>query len=413
MGNIIAGLDIGTSKACVIVGERNEQGALEIAGLGVCPSDGIRKGVVVNIEATRRSIISAVENAETNSGHEIREVYTGIGGNNIDGINCRGVARIPRNDNETREIGRDDILRVIESARTLRHPMDRKELEVIPQSYTVDGQSGIRNPLDMLGVRLEADVLIITCSDTSFQNLIRCVNRAGYTVKDMILQSLAASRAVLTEEEKEWGVAMVDLGGGTTDIMVYSQGMPFYTKNIQIGGDLITNDISIMEKISIETAETMKVQHGCCWGELIDDNEEIVIENSAGGAPSVVTRKELTAIIQPRIIEIFRKVKEELDALPQKRSLGRGIVLTGGGAELNGVSELAAQIFKMPVRVGAPLPVIGLDEEFRRPAYAPAIGLAFLGNDREVKGIDAAPVKTKSGLSVGRRLKEWFTKEVL
>ncbi len=258
---VVVGLDIGTTKVCVVIGERNEQGILEITGVGMSPCTGLRKGVVVNIEATLKAVEAAIESAEMMSGREVRECCTGIGGSHIDGLNSRGVVAISGKKRENREIGHEDIERVIEAARAVVIPMDRRILEVIPQTYIVDDQKGIRDPLDMIGVRLESEVHIITCSVTSAQNLIKCVNRAGFKVSNLVLQSLAAGRSVLTREEKELGVALIDLGGGTSDVLVYSDGAPYSTFTVPAGGTQVTGDISMLRNISVETAEKIKV--GC------------------------------------------------------------------------------------------------------------------------------------------------------
>ncbi|MDR2375134.1 MAG: cell division protein FtsA [Treponema sp.] len=382
---MVVGLDIGTAKVCVVIGERNESGNLEITGIGFCPSTGIKKGVVVNIEATFRSVIAAVEEAEMMCGREIHSCWTGIGGSHIDGINSRGVVTVSGKNRETREIGPEDLSRVLQLAQEVKITMDRQVLEVIPQSYIVDSQKGIRNPLDMLGVRLEAEVHIITCSSTSAQNLIKCVNRAGFRVDDLILQSLAAGRSVLTQEEKEMGVALVDLGSGTTELLVYADGAPCSTSSIPAGSELISRDISIVRSISFENAEKVKLEAGCCWDSLLEGDEVII--PGIGGRPTVsITREQVLEIVRPRVDEIYRLVKEKLDKLVLP--LGAGIVLTGGGAMLSGAAELASHIFRMPVRVGNPLPVPGLSEEYRNPMYATAIGLALEGNDRKSRGME-------------------------
>jgi cell division protein FtsA len=367
---------------CAVIGERNEKGILEITGVGLCPSTGMRKGVVVNIEATLRSVASAIEAAEMMSGREISNCWTGIGGNHIDGINSRGVVAVT---GKNREISREDIGRVLEAARAVVIPMDRRVLEVIPQSYIVDDQKGILDPLDIIGVRLEAEVHIITCSVTSAENLIKCVNRAGFRVNDLVLQSMAAGRSVLTEEEKSLGVALIDLGGGTTDVLVYSGGAPYSNITIPAGGVQVTGDISIIKNISSETAERIKLEAGCCWEDLLEDDDDIIVPGVGGRPPQPIPKSQIQAIIRPRMEEIFKMVKEKLDKLALSRPLGGGIVLSGGGAQLLGAPELASHVFKLPVRVGNPLPVGGLVEEYRSPVYATAVGLVLEGNDRELK----------------------------
>ncbi|MDR0669113.1 MAG: cell division protein FtsA [Treponema sp.] len=383
---MIVGLDIGTSKTCVAVGERDEQGNLQITGMGLSPSTGIRKGVVVNIEATLNSIAAAVEAAEFMCGADVHNCWTGIGGTHVDGINSRGVVTVSGKNRETREIDQDDLGRVLQLAQEISIPLDRQILEVIPQSYIVDGQKGIRNPLDMLGVRLEAEVHIITCSSTSAQNLIKCVNRAGFHVEDLVLQSLAAGRSVLTEEEKEMGVALIDMGGGTTELLVYSDGALCFIASIPVGSELISRDISAIKSISFDSAEKVKIEAGCCWEGLLGNDEirdgEVII-SGLGGRPTVpIPRTHILKIARPRVEEIYRMVKEKLDKQIFPRPIGAGLVLTGGGASLPGAAELASYIFDMPVRVGNPLPMPGLAEEYRGPMYATAIGLALEGNDR-------------------------------
>jgi cell division protein FtsA len=386
---LVVGLDIGTTKVCAVIGERNDVGILEITGVGESPSTGLRKGVVVNIEATIRSIFAAIEAAEMMSGREVHDCWIGIGGNHIDGINSRGVVAVTEKKREhgerDRDIEQDDIDRVLEAARAVVIPMDRNILQVIPQSYIVDEQRGIRDPLGMIGVRLEAEVHIITCSVTSAQNLMKCVNRADFIVNDFILQSLAASRAVLTAEEREMGVALIDLGGGTTDVLVFVDGTPYSNITVPVGGGMITSDISKVTNISFKTAEHIKIEQGCCWDDLLDTDDDIIVPGADGRAPLTIAKAELLLIIQARMEEIFFMVKERLDKLALTRPLGGGIVITGGGSKLLGVVELASQIFRLPVRVGNPLPVGGLVEEYRNPIYATGVGLVLEGDDRERK----------------------------
>jgi cell division protein FtsA len=410
---LVVGLDIGTTKVCAVIGERNEKGILEITGVGTCPSTGLRKGVVVNIEATLKAVSSAIEAAEMMSGREVHSCWTGIGGSHIDGINSRGVVAVT---GKNREIGPEDINRVLEAARAVVIPMDRQELEVIPQSYIVDDQKGIRDPMNMIGVRLEAEVHIITCSVTSAQNLIKCVNRAGFRVNDLILKSLASGRSVLTAEEKELGVALIDLGGGTTDVLVYSNGTPYSTTTIPAGGGQVTSDISILRSISFETAERIKIDAGCCWEGLLEGDDEVIVPGVGGRPPLPIPKSQIQAIIRPRMEEIFKMAKEKLDKLSLSRPLGGGIVLTGGGAHLLGAAELAGHIFKLPVRVGVPLPVGGLVEEYRNPVYATAVGLVLEGADREgKKGTERGgdnPYRGEKGQgSLFRKLAGWLKEE--
>jgi cell division protein FtsA len=412
---MIVGLDIGTTKVCAVIGERTESGGLEITGVGISPSTGLRKGVVVNIEATLRSVAAAIEAAEMMSGREVHSAWTGIGGSHIDGINSRGVVAVTGKNRETREIGEEDIIRVLEAARAVVIPMDRQVLELIPQSYIVDDQKGIRDPLDMIGVRLEAEVHIITCSVTSAQNLVKCVNRAGFRVDGLVLQSLAAGRAVLTEEEKELGVVLIDMGGGTTDVLVYFEGAPYSTTTIPAGGTQVTSDISITKNISFDTAEKIKFEAGSCWEGAYTGEEDIIVPGVGGRPPLSIPRSQIEEVIRPRLEEIFFMVKEKLDKLALSRTLGGGLVLTGGGSQLLGAAELASEIFKLPVRVGAPLPVGGLVEEYRNPVFATAVGLVLEGNDRNMQsGIERSGTKVKAergNTPLFGRLAEWLKRE--
>ncbi|MCL2043821.1 MAG: cell division protein FtsA [Treponema sp.] len=386
--DLIVGLDIGTTKICVIVGERNEKGIINITGIGVKPSVGMRKGVIVNIEATIKSIHEAVYAAEMMCGREVHACWTGIGGNHIEGINSRGVVAIAGQKREkNREINKEDIYRVIEAARAVVIPLDRQIIQTIPQTYNVDNHRRIKDPLGMIGVRLEAEVHIITSSATSAENLLRCVNRTGFKVNDsLLLQVLAAGRAVLTPEEQDLGVALIDLGGGTTDVLVYYDGAPYSTFTIPVGGYEVTKDISTIKSISIEEAERVKTKSACCWEPMLEGSEDIIVPGMGGRAPMAIPRSHIYGIVKPRMEEIFELVKQKLDCLGLPRPLSGGIVLTGGGAALNGAVELAGEIFKLPVRLGIPIRFAnlgGLVDEYRDPGYATAIGLVLEGDRRE------------------------------
>jgi cell division protein FtsA len=342
----------------------------------------MKKGVVVNIESTLRSIAQAVEAAEMMSGSEVSHLWTGIGGDQIKGINSRGVVSVAGRNKDLHEISADDVDRVLESAQAIVLPLDQNILEVIPQTYIVDHQAGIRNPIDMIGVRLEAEVHIITCPLTSAQNLIKCVNRAGYKVPGLILQSLASGRAVLTDEEKELGVAVIDLGGGTTDLIVYVEGAPYFTSTIPLGGVQVTGDISIVMNLPFETAEKVKCEQACCWASLVDPDESVLVPRMGGRAPEPIPKVQFQKIVQPRMEEIFSQVNAELDKHDMIRHLGGGIVLSGGGANILGAQELASSIFRLPVRIGRPLLSGGLEKEYRKPEFATAVGLALEGDIR-------------------------------
>jgi len=417
---IITALDIGSTWVRVVICERDEDGILKIIGVGARPSTGLNKGVVVNIEATLRAVAAAIEDAEMMSGLEVTDCWTGIGGNHINGLNSRGVVAVSgkKRDSREREIGEEDIERVIEAAKAVVIPTDRQILEVIPQNYKVDDQKGIRNPLDMIGVRLECDVHIITCTLTGAQNLIKCVNRAGFRINELILKTLASGRAVLTQDERDLGVVLIDLGGGTTDALVYVEGTPFSTYSISAGGTQVTSDISIIKNISIDNAEKIKIDAGCCWDALLEADENVIVPGVGGRAPISIPRSQILMIIKPRMEELFKMVKEHLDSLNLPRPLGGGVVITGGGAQLTGVVELASHILRLPARIGNPIPSEGLGgfvEEYRNPSYACAIGLALEGERRA--GLDPAQragelrQSDKKSSALIDKLKTWLREE--
>ncbi len=332
--------------------------------------------MVVNIEATLASVSAAIEAAELMSGREVKDCLVGTAGANIEGVNSRGVVAVT---GKGREITQSDVDRVIEAARAVVIPMDREVLHVIPQTYIVDDQKGIRNPLDMIGVRLEAEVHIITGSVTTVQNLVKCVNRAGFKVENLVLQSLAAARATLTSDEKELGCLLVDLGAGTTDLLVFSEGAPYYTSAIPVGGAQVTNDISIMLSVPMDAAERLKRESASCWLEDVDPEETVVVPGVGGRAPAETSRRKLCTIVQPRMEEIFRMSRERVEKMGHWRHIKGGVVLTGGGALMQGASELAQEIFGMPVRVGNPITLGGLVDEYRSPVFATGVGLVMLG----------------------------------
>ncbi len=403
--NVIVGLDIGTTKVCAVIGEFNEQGILGITGVGTSPSFGLRRGVVINIESTLKSVSAAVEAAELMSGREVQSVFTGIAGGHIEGINSRGVVAVT---GKGREITRTDVDRVIEAAKAIVIPMDREVLHVIPQEYIVDDQGGIKDPLDMIGVRLEAEVHIITGSVTSAQNLVKCVNRAGFKVNGIVLESLAAAQAVLSNEEKELGALLVDLGGGTTDILVYLDGAPYFTNVIPLGGSQVTGDLSIMLKTPVEAAEKIKRAAGCCHFSLLEPGQDTIIPGFGGRPPLSVARKDLCAIIQPRIAEIFSMVREKVEKKGFQKRLNGGVVLTGGGALLPGAVELAQDIFGTSARVGVPNKLGGLVGEYQSPEYASAVGLVLYGSSFvEFEGKEGQP-KERPETGLVSSMRQWF-----
>jgi cell division protein FtsA len=406
------GLDIGTSKTSAVIGEYNENGILEITGVGVAPSTGLRKGVVVNIEATLQSVSKAVEAAELMSGREAKVCFVGVAGANVEGINSRGVVAVT---GKGREISQSDIDRVIEAARAVVIPMDREVLHVIPQTFIVDDQKGIRNPLDMIGVRLEAEVHIITGSVTTAQNIVRCVNRAGFKVDGLILQSLASSKAVLSADEKELGCLLVDLGGGTTDVLLFSDGAPYYSASVGAGGAQVTNDLSIILNVPMDTAERIKRDSGSCFLPHVEIDDLVVVPGVGGRPPQEVPRARVAGVIQPRMEEIFRLVRERVESMGYWRLVKGGVVLTGGGALMPGAADLAYEVFGIPVRTGAPAAIGGLVEEYRSPAFSTAVGLVMMGAERLApEEAEARPrtsekqkQKTKQG-ALRKGLGDWF-----
>lgn len=404
--DLIVGLDIGTTKVCVIIGQIGEQGTVEITGVGITPSRGLRRGVVINIDATVKAIASAMEEAEMMSGREVQNVYAGIAGGHIEGVNSRGVVAVT---GKKREIDKDDIDRVIDAARAIVIPMDREVLHVIPQEYIVDGQSGIRSPQGMIGVRLEAEVHIVTGAVSSAQNIIRCVNRAGFKVNDIVLEPIAAARSVLTTDEKELGVLLVDLGGGTTDVLVYHEGVPYHTEVLALGGDHVTSDLSIMLRTPSEAAEQIKRDAACCFLPALEEPDtETSIPGVGGRPPHIVTRRELAEIIQPRMSEMLSSVKTQIDAAGYLARLSGGVVLTGGGALMPGTAELASEIFGLPARIGYPARLGGLVPEYHSPIFATGVGLVQYGASRQ--GVEQLNMNTSEAgfTSVWARMRKWF-----
>ncbi len=398
---VVAALDIGTSTVTASIADYNDDGELEIIGLGTAPSHGLRRGVVINIEATLSSVAAAVEAAEQMAGREIGSVVTGIAGGHIEGINSRGVVAVT---GKGREITSDDVERVIDAAKAVVIPMDREVIHVIPQEFIVDEQGGIKNPLDMIGVRLEAEVHIITGSVTSAQNLVKCVNRAGFKVSDIVLESLAAGRAVLTEDERDLGVMLIDLGGGTTDILIYREGAPYYTSVLPVGGAQVTGDLSIMLKTPTESAEQIKHEAGCCYLPLVESGEPVIIQGVGGRPPASISREEICGIVQPRMNEIFSMIREKVEPKGYLRHLGAGIVLTGGGALLPGAVELAQEVFETTARIGQPGNLGGIGAVYQNPEYSTVIGLAL---HAAAKG-QSAPVIEREPSGFFQGVRSWL-----
>ena len=401
-GEIIVGLDIGTTKICAVVGEI-VHGGVEIIGIGTHPSDGLRKGVVINIEKTVNSIKEAIEEAETMAGCEISSVYAGIAGGHIKGFNSHGVIAL-----KEKEVTKKDIARVIEAASAVAIPMDREVIHILEQEFIVDEQDGIMDPLGMSGVRMEAKIHIVTGAVTSAQNIIKCANRAGLDVHDIVLESLASSEAVLSDEERNIGAVLVDFGGGTTDMAVFSKGSIKHTSVLALGGDNLTYDISIGLRTPKIEAEKIKMKYGCALTSMIGKDETIEVPGMGGRTPRVLPRQILGEILEPRVEEIFTLIQNDLIRSGYEDIVNSGVVITGGSSELPGVAEIAEQIFNVPARLGYPSRIGGLTEIVNKPMYATAVGLVLYGAKR--KGVEKK-FRIRDGNIFGRvvdRMKKWF-----
>ncbi len=398
---VVVGLDIGTSKVVALVGELTADGAIEIIGFGKQPSRGLKKGVVVNIESTVQSIQRAVEEAELMAGCEINAVYAGIAGSHIRSLNSHGVVGI-----RDREVTAADVEHVIEAAKAVAIPADQRILHVLPQEFIIDGQEGIRDPIGMSGVRLEAKVHIVTGADSAAQNIIKCVQRCGLVVEDIVLEQLASSYAVLTDDEKELGVCIVDVGGGTTDIAVFSGGAIRHTAVIPIAGDQVTNDIAVSMRTPTQYAEDIKVRFACALSQLANPDESIEVPSVGDRPARRLARQTLAEVVEPRYEELFNLIREELRRSGFEEVIAAGLVLTGGSARMEGAIELAEEIFHVPVRLGFPQSLRGLSEAVQNPIYSTAVGLLLYARE------NAAPAARGAlGGSVGgavTRMQQWF-----
>ena len=401
---LIVGLDIGTSKVLAIVGEISPTGEVEIVGVGHHPSRGMKKGVVVNIESTVQSIQRAVEEAELMAGCQIHSVYAGIAGSHISSFNSHGIVAI-----KDKEVGPGDVERVIEAARALAIPTDQKVLHILPQEFIIDKQEGIREPIGMSGVRLEAKVHIVTGAVSAAQNIIKCVRRCGLEVDDIILEQLASSMSTLTEDEKELGVCLVDIGGGTTDISVFTEGAIRHTAVIPIAGDQVTNDIAVALRTPTQNAEDIKKKYGCALTQLANRDETIEVSSVGDRPPRKLSRQTLAEVIEPRIEELYGLVQAELRRSGFEGTIGSGIVLTGGSAKMEGMVDLAEEVFHMPVRLGLPQYVGGLKGVVQNPIFATGVGLVLFGaRCREGKQYvsHVAPAAGMRGMF--DKMKSWF-----
>ena len=400
--NMIVALDIGTSKVVAIVGAVGANGDLEIVGTGMHESSGLKKGVVVNIEATVTSIQRAVEEAELMAGCSIHSVYAGIAGSHIRSLNSHGIVAI-----RDREVQSLDVDRVIDAARAVAIPADQEILHVLPQEYIIDEQEGVHEPIGMSGVRLEAKVHLVTCAANAAQNIKKCIRRCGLEVDEVVLEQLASSHAVLTEDEKQLGVALVDIGGGTTDIAIFTEGAIRHTGVIPIAGDQVTNDIAMALRTPTPHAEELKIKYACALAKLARPEETVKVPSVGDREARDMSRQLLAEVVEPRYDELFTLVQAELRRSGFEELLAAGVVLTGGTSKMEGVTELAEEIFHLPVRIGAPVNVKGLSDIVNNPIYSTGVGLLHFGVDQQRKeGFDDND--KGSANNALKRIKEWF-----
>jgi cell division protein FtsA len=403
----VVGLDIGTTKICCVVGEIKEMGSVHIVGLGEAVSRGLRKGVVVNLDATVEAVKAAVGEAELMAGVNIESATVGIAGGHIRSFNSRGVVHVSSKDGT---VSREDLRRVMDAARAVSIPHDREILHVLPQEFVLDDQGGIASPVGLIGSRLEANVHIITAATTSVQNLVTCANRAGIEVRDTVLEQLAISDSALSDDEKELGVALIDIGGGTTDLAIFEKGSIWHTAVLAVGGDHFTNDLAVGLRTPIPDAERLKQKHGCALASMVQENEMIEVPTVGGRKPRLLSHQVMTEILQPRGEEIFNLVRDEIVRAGFEKALNAGVVLTGGGSLLPGLLEVAEQVFDMPVRHGSPGGAEGLLEPASGPQHTAAVGLAIY-SARHQKPARKIPLNIPNGAisRVGGRVKAWFS----
>jgi len=401
--NLIVGLDIGTSKVVAIVGEVNEDGDIEVVGIGSHPSRGLKKGVVVNIESTVHSIQRAVEEAELMAGCDIHSVYTGIAGSHVRSLNSHGIVAI-----RDSEVSANDVDRVIDAARAVAIPADQKILHILPQEFVIDNQGGIREPVGMSDVRLEAKVHMVTGAESAAQNIVKCVQRCGLDVDDIVLEQLASSYAVLTDDEKELGSCIVDIGGGTTDIAVFLGGAIQHTSVIPIAGDQVTNDIAVSMRTPTQYAEEIKIKYACALSQLANPDETIEVPSVGERPPRRLARQTLAEIVEPRYEELFGLVRDELRRSGFEELIAAGVIITGGSAKMEGAVELAEEVFHMPVRLGSPTYVEGLMDVIRNPIHATGVGLLLYGFENiSRRDRRSTPIGGSLG-EVWDRMKSWF-----
>ena len=400
--NLIVGLDIGTSKIAAIVAEMKHEGGFEVVGMGSSPSRGLKKGVVVNIESTVNAIQRALEEAELMADCKIRDVWTGIAGSHIRSFNSHGMVAI-----KDREVAQGDVDRVAETAKAIPIPTDQQILHVLNQEFVIDGQEDVREPLGMSGVRLEVKVHIVTGAVSAAQNIMKCVRRCGLEVNDLILQPLASSMAVLSEDEKDLGVCLVDIGGGTSDIAVFTQGAIRHTAVIPIAGDQITNDIAMALRTPTKEAEEIKRRYGCALRELADPQEMVEVPGVGERSSKKMSRQTLAEVVEPRVEELYSLVQAELRRSGFEELLSSGIVITGGSAGMQGMIELGEEVFHMPVRLGLPNYTGGLAEVIRNPRYSTGVGLLMAGISQHQRH-QIEKLQSGSFKQIVGRMKKWF-----
>ncbi|MEI7950098.1 MAG: cell division protein FtsA [Gammaproteobacteria bacterium] len=403
--NMIVGLDIGTSKVVAIVGEMNADGSLSIIGIGRHRSRGLKKGTVVNIESTVQSIQRAIEEAELMAGCRIHSVYAGIAGSHIRSMNSHGIVAI-----RDREVYPADIERVIDAAQAVAIPADQKILHILPQEYIIDSQEGVKEPLGMSGVRLEAKVHLVTCASNAYQNIEKCIRRCGLEVEEIILEQLASSYSVLTDDEKELGVCMIDIGGGTTDIAIFTEGAIRHTGVIPIAGDQVTNDIAMALRTPTEFAEDLKIKYACALAQLASPDDMINVPGVGERPSRELSRQALADVVEPRYDELFHLIQAEIRHSGYADVLAAGLVLTGGTSKMEGVVELAEEIFHLPVRIGMPTEVGGLTDIVRNPTYSTGVGLLLYGMKHMQQQKGRLPDR-EPAIRIFEKVKKFFIRE--
>jgi cell division protein FtsA len=402
----VAGVDIGSSSVRVVIARPQEAGGIDVVGVGQAVSKGLRKGVVVNLDATVETVRAAVEEAELMAGFVIQEAYVGVAGAHVKGLNSRGVVAIPHAD---QRILAADVQRVVDAARAIQVPRDREILHALAQDFTVDDTEDVADPVGMQGSRLEANVHVVTVGAQSTQNLITCVNRAGLRVRSMVLETLAAAECALTEDEKELGVALVDIGGGTCDLAVFEKGAAWHCATVPVGGEHFTNDIAVGLRTPVPEAEKLKRRHGNALASLVEEDEVVEVPSAGGRAPRQLSLQVLAEIIEPRALEMFSLVKQDIEKAGLSRSLNGGVVLVGGGCLMPGMVEVAEQAFELPVRQGSPRGIGGLTDVVAAPTFATAVGLAAWGLRHVGPSISRVEQESFSMGKLGGRVAGFFT----